>query len=249
LAYRVRSAAGRGGALVLARSIDGGITFTEIGRWSKERFGAESLERPALVHHGDSWSLYVSCATPGTKHWRIDLLRADTLDGLLTVRPSTPFPGDDALAVKDPVIRVVDGRWFGWICCHPLTEPGAEDRMTSRLAISADGIDWVWRDEVLTGRPGRWDARGARITAVFDDAPAFARRTVYYDGRASAAENFHERTGIAGAEQEDVLAPTGEPVADVRYLDLLPLPGGGVRLYYEAPLPDGSHELRTEFVG
>jgi hypothetical protein len=34
----------------------------------------------------------------------------------------------------------------------------------------------------------------------------------------------------------------------VRYLDVLPLPGGGYRLYYEAPLADGSHELRTQVV-
>jgi hypothetical protein len=46
------------------------------------------------------------------------------------------------------------------------------------------------------------------------------------------------------------LAPEGDgPVADVRYLDVLPLPGGGYRLWYEAPLPDGSHELRTELIG
>ena len=52
---------------------------------TKDRFGAESLERPALVRTPEGrWRLYVSAATPGTKHWRVDLLEADTPAGLAT---------------------------------------------------------------------------------------------------------------------------------------------------------------------
>ena len=36
------------------------------------------------------------------------------------------------------------------------------------------------------------------------------------------------------------------PVVDVRYLEVLPLDDGGYRIWYEARLPDESHELRTE---
>jgi len=40
-----------------------------------------------------------------------------------------------------------------------------------------------------------------------------------------------------------------EPVFDAWYLEVLPLPTGGCRIYYEARLPDESHELRTELIG
>jgi len=70
------------------------------------------------------------------------------------------------------------------------------------------------------------------------------------DGRATKEENFRERTGLARLAGPDgrLVPEGGGPAADVRYLDVLPLPGGGYRIGYEAPLPDGSHELRTELV-
>jgi hypothetical protein len=67
--------------------------------------------------------------------------------------------------------------------------------------------------------------------------------------RATAEENFSERTGVAAPSggAELIAAQGYAPVADVRYLDVVPL-DGGYRLYYEAPLADGSHELRTAVV-
>ena len=115
--------------------------------------------------------------------------------------------------------------------------------MSTGYATSDDGVRWDWHGPVLGGRPGRWDARGARLTSVLPDGRAS------YDGRPTAAENWFERTGLAapvGGGPELVAGDTG-PV-DVRYLDVLALPGGGHRIWYEARLADETHELRTELL-
>ena len=233
LAYRVRDVERRGAAVVLARAADG-ERFEPVATLDKERFGAESLERPALVRTADGrWRLYVCCATPGSKHWWIDALDADDPGAFADAGAQTVLPGDARTGVKDPVVRRAGGGWRAWICCHPLELPGEEDRMSTALATSDDGLRWRWEGTVLAPRPGAWDARGARVTAVLADG------TVFYDGRATKDANFSERTGVVGLDA---------PVADVRYLDVLELAGGDARLFYEAPLPDGSHELRTELV-
>jgi hypothetical protein len=245
IAYRVRVTDQRGAATVVARSADG-ERLTTVAMLDKQRFGAMSMERPAVVRTpAGRWRLYVCCATPNSKHWWIDALEADVPEGLADALARTVFGGDDRVGVKDPVVRVVDGRWRAWICCHPLDDPGEEDRMTTAYATSQDGLTWSWHGTALAGRPGTWDARGARVTAVLPDGRAA------YDGRATKEENFSERTGLARlADGDGRLVPEGDgPVAEVRYLDVVPLPGGGYRLWYEAPLPDGSHELRTELIG
>lgn len=244
VAYRIRTADGRGTAVEVARSEDG-VHLTAVARLEKDRFAAESLERPALIRlPTGGWRLYLSCATPGSKHWWIAMLEADRPAGFTESDATAVFPGSQVLAVKDPVVRRGPSGWEAWICCHPLDRPGEEDRMITGYATSTDGLAWTWRDTALTGRPGAWDARGARVTAVLADGRAA------YDGRASKEENFAERTGVAvPAGPPGVLAASGDaPVADVRYLDVVSLVDGGFRLYYEAPLADGSHELRTSLV-
>ncbi|WP_229834100.1 hypothetical protein [Streptomyces xantholiticus] len=243
LAYRVRDADDYN---VIARSVDG-ERYTTVGILTKERFGAMMVERPALVRTGSGrWRLYVSCATPGTKHWWIGVLEAPSPEGLLDAQVHPVFEGDEATAVKDPVIRHDGRQWQAWICCHLLDEPGQEDRMTTSYATSDDGLRWQQHGTVLSGRPGAWDARGARLTSVLADG------RVSYDGRATAEENWFERTSLAGPQSTGgdaaLMAFDDAPVVDVRYLDVLSLPAGGYRIFYEARLPDGSHELRTELI-
>ena len=77
LAYRLRrpEGQGRGYAVVVARSADG-VHFETLLTIRREELGAESLERPALVMTPDGdWRLYLSCATTGTKHWRVEATR------------------------------------------------------------------------------------------------------------------------------------------------------------------------------
>jgi hypothetical protein len=241
LAYRVRTETQRGACIVVGLAADG-ENVTTVAELDKATFAAESLERPALVRtESGRWRLYVSCATPGTKHWRIDAVEADTPEGLSVAGAITVWNGDERTAVKDPVVKRNANGWRAWVCRHPLDERGEEDRMYTRSATSPDGLRWQWGAVVLAGRRGAWDARGTRVTAVLADG------RVAYDGRATKEENFAERTGLAHPTGEGILAADSDaPASTARYLDVLES-STGQRIYYEAPLPDGSHELRTEF--
>lgn len=252
LAYRLRRPfdIGRGYAVAIARSADG-VHFQTIGVVTREEMDCESLERPALVLTPDgTWRLYLSCATWGTKHWRVELLEAAAPDAFDATSRRVVLPGDAARAVKDPVIEYRGGTWHLWASVHPLADPDNTDRMTTEYATSADGIDWTWHGPALRPRAGEWDARGVRVSAV-----RFAPDGVvaYYDGRATAAENFEERTGLATGSTPDALVAVGvAPLAEgfagagLRYLDIVDLGAGRERLYYEMTRVDGLHELRTE---
>jgi hypothetical protein len=247
IAYRVRAGQRGPSSNVVARS-DDGESFTTVCTIEQERFGAQALEKPSLVRTDTGgWRLYVCPAAPApSKHWWIDVLEAGDPSGLADGQARTVFPGDDHTGVKDPYVRrTSDGGWEAWICCHPLDVADEEDRMTTAYATSRDGLDWQWHGTVLEARAGMWDARGARLTTVLPDGRAA------YDGRATKEENWFERIGLArltGGKPGELAQTNDDAAADARYLDVLPLPDGGYRIYYEARLPDESHELRTELV-
>ncbi|NAZ74574.1 hypothetical protein GTQ99_03925 [Kineococcus sp. T13] len=235
LAHRERA---DGDALVVSRTADG-VATEELVRLHPQRAGAAMLERPALVRTAGGWRLFAGFATPGSPHWWIGASEAPTLAGLADAPWRPVVPGGALEGFKDPVVRREGGRWRMWACRHPLDVPGAEDRMSTVELTSADGWTWTPVATVLRGAPGGWDARGARLTALLPDGRAA------YDGRASAAENWFERTALAEPAGTG-FRPAAQPVADCRYLDVLVLPGGAVRTWYEARTADGDHELRTE---
>ena len=253
LTYRVRRPLdeGRGVSVVVARSRDG-VTCETVTEVSRDASGAESFERPVVLRTADgTWRLYLSCATPGSKHWWVECVEAATPEGLAAGRRTVVLPGSDRVAAKDPVVRVDgEGRWHLWLCEHPLDEPGQEDRMSTAYHSSTDGLAWTRHGTVLAPRPGEWDARGARVTDVLSLDPL----VVLYDGRPTAADNWFETTGVARSDA----GPAGSLVADVadpvrsafgdgayRYASTVRMPDGRVRLYVEASRADGAHDLVT----
>jgi hypothetical protein len=252
LAYRRRRPVddGRGGDVIVARvAADGALT--ELCRIDKAAMDAESLERPALVvDPAGRWRLYLSCATTGTRHWRVELLEAGAPDEFVTSGHRVVMPGDVHVAMKDPVVLLDDRGWRAWICCHPLDDPDATDRMWTEFATSDDGIDWALRGPALQPSPGRWDQRGTRVTSVIERPDTVV---AFYDGRANAAENWEERTGVAVGSPGELAVIGDAPVAEapgayraLRYACVVD-DGDRTAVYYETGCDDGSHELRREW--
>ena len=242
LAYRDRHPVdkGRGNrAYVACSPIDDGIKFDTLCIIDKEDMDAESLERPALdVTPDGDWDMYLSCATFDSKHWRIERLRAGRPEDFSARTRETVFPGSAAFGIKDPVL-VRDQDLRIWATLHPLTE--GDENADQMISVNAYNCE-----PVMVPEPGTWYSRGTRITAVVGEY-------AYFDGRASAAQNFEERTGIAkwnGSRYLSTAGPASSPFGGgaLRYVTAITLPDGQRRLYYESATKYNSHELRTNYV-
>jgi hypothetical protein len=250
LAYRLRRPVtkGRGYANVVARSADG-VHFEQVATVTSEQFDCASLERPALIPLADGgWRLYVSCSTPNSKHWWVETIEAEHLPELASGKRTVVLAGDAATAWKDVVVHPGPDEWRMWACRHPLDGGDHEaDRMTSAFLVSDDGLMWSAVGTALAPTPGTWDARGTRITSVLEED---GRWFAFYDGRASAEENWFERTGVATGPAPGQFTASAGPTPrgeTLRYLSIAESPTG-LRLYWEASRADGANELRTAYV-
>jgi hypothetical protein len=251
LAYRLRRPVdlGRGYANVVARSTDG-LAFETVATVSSGQLDCASLERPALVRRPDGgWRLYVSCSTPGSKHWWVEAVDAESPEELADGKRIVVLPGSDVEAWKDVVVQIDAGGWRMWACRHPLDGgDDAADRMSSWYATSDDGLVWTMVGEALRPVPDTWQARGVRVADVLH---VDGRWWAIYDGRRSAEENWQERSGLAVGDRPDRLSAVAGPIPEqsgraLRYASVIPV-AGGWRAYFEATAPDGSHDLRAVY--
>ena len=93
----------------------------------------------------------------------------------------------------------------------------------------------------------------SRVTAVRLDGP---NRVAWYDGRATAEQNFEEQTGLARVVEPGRLTALGAETVGVspyglgglRYVSVVGLADGETRFYVEVTRPHGAHDLRTVHV-
>jgi hypothetical protein len=264
LSYRLRRPRelGRGYETRIAASRDGTV-FRDVWRMTSHDLASPSIERCALLTESDgAMRLYVSYVDGADGRWRIDVLEARSLEALhARGRRPVLMPSEVGVAgVKDPCIVRAQGQWHMYVSCAVSGDPAnvelhrREDafasgsiRSATGLATSADGERWRWHGIVLAPPESGWDAYETRITAVVEDD---GRYLAFYDGIATAAENYEERTGLAEStdlqtwRRLTVTRPLyGSPhgSGSLRYVSAVE-PSGAL-LYAEIARRDGSHEL------
>lgn len=271
--YRARWPLGdrRGGLCRVVASADPGApadAWEVVWEASREQFGANSIERSALIRDPFSreWRLYVSSETaqpydrnPAT--WRVDLLQATTI-GALEPRERR-IVMDAAMYgfshVKDPVVLVVGGEYLAftsvaWRDQH--LGPDAEGLVHSRgrgmIAVhqSPDGIDFPTAQVIAEAGPHGWGGINVRPSALVYLAPTW---TLLFDAGTTRSDSYDEQTMLAVSTDLHTwrrLTPSHAPwvrsshaSGSVRYVDVV-LVGDEVHYFYEYAREDRAHELR-----
>jgi hypothetical protein len=281
LTYRLRRPRGvhpdRGGEARIARSMD--LEHWE-DQWSvtKDKFASASIERSALHKGPDGrWHYLVSFVDPSDGRWCVAEIQADTVQKLDAAKIKPIFKAQPLglEGIKDPWIFESDGV-FHLLLSVAVSTPQTNDDSHSTLdifntgqclsatglALSRDLEHWEWLGIVFAPGPGTWDAYCRRINSLLPIKNSFL---AFYDGSASHAENYEERTGLAissNLRNWHAITPatpaftSPHASGSLRYLDAQlqvnesttndqnHVRDRQVLLFYESARADGAHDLR-----
>jgi hypothetical protein len=268
LTYRLRRPRGvapdRGGEARIARSTDL-RTWEDLWSVSKDKFGSASIERCALHRGPDGqWRYFASYVDPADGRWCVSVLRAGEVRKLDAAR-TTPIFKAASLGlegVKDPWIFEHQGSFYMFLSVAlPTSQTTARSHGTldifntgecvsaTGLATSQDLDEWRWQGIVFKPEASGWDRYCRRINSVL---PAQGQFLAFYDGSASHAENYEEKSGLAISTDLchwQTLTRDGPKFTSnhgsgcLRYVEAQ-VRGDHARLFFEVARPDGAHDLR-----
>jgi len=268
MTYRIRRPRGvapdRGGEARIARSSDL-RDWEDLWSVTKDKFDSASIERCALRKGADGqWRYFVSFVDPADGRWCVSVIVARDIEKL-SAGSAKPIFKAKALGlegIKDPWIFEHDETFHMFLSVATPT-PRTSQQSHSTLdifntgeCVSATGLatsrnleNWAWQGIILAPDASGWDRYCRRINSVAMHAGKFF---AFYDGSASHAENYEEKTGTAVSSdlrEWKSLTPKGplftspHTSGSLRYMDAQ-ITGGGALLFYEFARPDGAHDLR-----
>lgn len=244
-----------------------GYKMNEVWSVHKDELNTASMERFALHKTQLGYEIYISYVDPLDNRWRIDVVRAETLQSfdIQNKKPVLTAESTGTEGVKDPFIFVEGDREWMFVSAAQSGEihdnsaaHDTKDIFNTKYAKSVTGIatrlqgssHWEWRDFVLTpDENSTWDANTRRINSVIALTDVYL---AFYDGKDSFENNYEEQTGIAvshNLQSWDVLTPiepiisSDAPAGSLRYVDYRVM-NGKLDVIYESSRPDGSHDMR-----
>jgi len=268
LTYRLRRPRGvapdRGGEARIARS-------TDLARWEdvwsvkKSDYHSASIERSALRRGADGlWRYFTSYVDPIDGRWCLSLIKGTDVRQLDPRKVEVIFKGPPLglEGIKDPWIFEHQARFYMFLSVAIATRKTSEQShatldiyntgeclSATGLATSSDLDHWEWKGIVFRPTATGWDCYCRRINSV---VPLNGQFIAFYDGSASHAENYEEKTGLAVSTDlmtwtsltelgPSQTSPNG--TRSLRYMDAQPQEDK-VRLFYEFAGQDGAHDLR-----
>jgi hypothetical protein len=269
LTYRLRRPRGiqpdRGGEARIARSADL-QHWEDVWSMTKDQYHSASIEKSAICKGADGqWRYFTSFVDATDGRWCVAALKAREVGKFDATRACALFKAAPLglEGIKDPCLLEWRGMFYMFLSVAVAT-PKTTSQSHSTLdifntgeCVSATGVatsrdldHWEWQGVVFAPGQNGWDRYCRRVNSVI---PVKGKFLGFYDGSASHAENYEEKTGLAiSAHLRDWKSRTPDGPAftspfalkSLRYIDAHVV-GGEAVLFYEFARADGAHDLRV----